>query len=248
MVHINKGGRWLIQIKKLIWILAILPLMSFEKKKTQICVKTSFNSIVSVVSIKDLLECPREESTLAIKNLRKTKYDYFLDGSHSHHIRGIKHTNVTLAITKIALVKKISNSDSISHSDIQELEGLQKATSRVTYQKKANQGRDKLTYEIRDALAHLADYSAPDIIVTSTYRNWGGKGHRCGKAIDLNYSKTLTSWLMSESGEGWLNKYNLVFFIEDYKQSSKGMLSLDEEKHWRWVPWATGVHVHVNLK
>lgn len=91
-----------------------------------------------------------------------------------------------------------------------------------------------------------------DATITSGKRHSGYKKslHRCGKAVDIHYSEDFTNWLLSESGESWLNENKLEFFIESKRLKDKNDLPERFQKRYRYIAWATGnkFHIHLNLK
>jgi len=89
-----------------------------------------------------------------------------------------------------------------------------------------------------------------DATITSGRRNSGYRRslHRCGKAVDIHYDTDFIDWLLSKDGSSWLESHNLEFFIEDRKASSKNKLPERFKHKFRWIPWATQLHIHMNLK
>lgn len=232
----------------------VLPLMSFNTTHKQgKNISKLHKQALFVSSAEDLL-CLSISQKKQISSLKTKKINVKSNGEHrAHHIHRARHIMVDLPthVPNPELLQRErmdTSSHSATHQPIARVSGAESQKSRLSFQAKAKKGEMALRPEIQNALRGLVDFEAPAIVVTSTVRNWGGKGHRCGKAIDLNYTKTLTSWLCSKSGTDWLNTYNLEFFIEDYKKSTKEMLNPDEEAHFRWIGWSTGLHIHVNLK
>lgn len=105
--------------------------------------------------------------------------------------------------------------------------------------------RNKINNTIIEA---LENYRGPELIVTSGHRHWGGPDHRKGHAVDIHYTIDVLNYLTSEVGEAFLNLYNLEFFVEDKKRKTKNDIPNNALPHWRWIPWATGLHIHLNLK
>jgi hypothetical protein len=215
-----------------------------------------FKSNLRLYSFEDILCLPSEESGLKTKinNVYDNK-SISIPAKLNHVYVGSKH-DIRSNSSRLVSRKQMDNKseeyslfpDSATHNQNRKMAIPKESESRVSYQEKARKGYSRLRPEIQKSIFGLKKYDAPDIIITSTTRNWGGHGHRCGKALDWNYSKTVTSWLMSDLGQAWLDEYNMIFYIENYKKSSKEMLSPEEEKHWRWIPWSTGLHIHLNLK
>lgn len=97
-------------------------------------------------------------------------------------------------------------------------------------------------------LQALDNYEGPSIKVTSGLRHSGYKRslHRIGKAIDIHYNKNFVMWCNTDEGKKWLNDYNLEFFVEDTHDRDFDQPELD--KRFRIIPWATGLHIHINIK
>lgn len=98
----------------------------------------------------------------------------------------------------------------------------------------------------------LALQSCPNKQATITsgkrYSGYKRSLHRCGKAIDFHYDEDFIDWLLSEKGHTWLNEHHLEFFIEDNNRKSKKKLPERFQDLFRWIPWATGLHIHLNIK
>lgn len=120
--------------------------------------------------------------------------------------------------------------------------------SRISIAFNQDSGIDMDIHE--DLKMALIECPNKDATITSGRRHSGYRRslHRSGKAIDIHQDSDYIDWLISKDGISWLNQYNLEFFIEDC--SKKGIKKLKEEhrKYFRWVPWCTGLHTHLNLK
>ena len=99
-----------------------------------------------------------------------------------------------------------------------------------------------------DILKAVDSFSGPSLTITSGYRNWGGKYHRIGKAIDISYSEEIAYFLNSEEGKTWLELNNLEFFIEDKHEATQEKIPNELIQYWRCISWATALHIHINLK
>lgn len=99
-----------------------------------------------------------------------------------------------------------------------------------------------------EAISELKSIAYGRVQITSGFRNWGGKKHRIGQALDISYDEDFIYWLISEKGEEWLNTHNLEFFIEDKRRSTKNTLPEEFLPHWRYISHATNLHVHLCLK
>lgn len=263
MVHINQITR--VQIKNLILMILVLPVLSFTTTVKKIN-NNNLKSIVSVYSFEDLL-CPSfKESALTIKinnvyDNTKSYSNFPLFNSNgrvrSSLLRSGKTSRAKNSNQSPKLPIKQIDSNLVRSNELVEKENsqlsIQKANektneNRISYQAKANKAKEHLSIEIQQAIYWLKDFNCPSFTITSTYRCWGGKKHRIGKAIDVHYTKEMTSWLVSEDGIKWLKEYNLIFYIEDWKPSSKKKLSEKELEHWRWVGHATNLHIHIEIK
>jgi len=95
----------------------------------------------------------------------------------------------------------------------------------------------------------LEDYRGPQVKVSSLRRHYNQKSdHFHGKAVDLEFSKDLIDWLVSEDGQVWLSAYNLYFYIEGKPGSSKVKRYLSDPQTAKYVFFnenATGNHIHV---
>ena len=99
-----------------------------------------------------------------------------------------------------------------------------------------------------EAVEELKNNAHGRVLITSAHRHWGGKNHRIGKALDFHYNEDFIDFLLSEEGEKILNKYNLEFFIEDNKRKTFSSLPPAFQTKWRFVPWATNIHIHMNMR
>lgn len=98
----------------------------------------------------------------------------------------------------------------------------------------------------------IIDYDGPQVIITSAHRAWSKRSkHYCGKALDLDLTPEVAEYLVSPSGEAFLARHNLEFFIED-KPTSKELKSYSvQARYARFIfknPFATGSHIHLQLK
>ena len=86
-------------------------------------------------------------------------------------------------------------------------------------------------------------------IVTSGRRNSGYKRslHRQGKALDFHFDEDFVDWLISESGDKWLENHNLEFYIESRHLGDKQDLPDRFKKYYRFIPWAEGKKYHIHL-
>jgi hypothetical protein len=95
----------------------------------------------------------------------------------------------------------------------------------------------------------LETYKGPKVLITSGKRSWPqGSEHRHGRALDLDYDKDVTEYLMSDEGIEWLKENKLEWYIESAVRRYKDELNEREKDHYRHIPWATGhLHIHINL-
>jgi hypothetical protein len=105
--------------------------------------------------------------------------------------------------------------------------------------KESSEKVDRKLRGVNDQLVEaIRNYSGPDIKITSGLRHSGYRRslHRVGKALDLHYNEEFIMWCETDKGKSWLKEYNLEFFVEDYKSSTKETLPDDFIKFWRLVP------------
>lgn len=98
----------------------------------------------------------------------------------------------------------------------------------------------------------LADFTGPKVRITSLRRYWNNTSqHAHGKAVDFEWSPELIEYLTSAEGIMWLEKHNLMYYIEDtpgsrllkpFKQDTTTAANVFEN------PRATGPHVHIGIK
>jgi len=98
----------------------------------------------------------------------------------------------------------------------------------------------------------LADFTGPKVCITSLRRHWNNTSqHAHGKAIDFEWSPELIEYLTTAEGLAWLEKYNLMYYIEDtpgsrllkpFKQDTTTASNVFEN------PNATGPHVHIGIR
>ena len=93
----------------------------------------------------------------------------------------------------------------------------------------------------------LNTYQGPSLTITSGHRNWGARDHKDGIAVDISYSEDIVQYFMTD-GQDWLDNYNLEFFIEDRHEATSSKIPESFRHHWRLISWATGLHIHINLK
>ena len=95
----------------------------------------------------------------------------------------------------------------------------------------------------------LAEYSGPTVRVNSVKRNWSTKSmHYHGKAIDLELSYELVTYLVSEDGKTWLKNHDLIFYIEGRPGSKRVASYYAYEEARKYIFFnenATGDHVHI---
>jgi len=113
--------------------------------------------------------------------------------------------------------------------------------------------RETLYGPIDSALIRaIIDYDGPRVIITSAHRAWSKRSkHYCGKALDLDLTPEVAEYLVSPSGEAFLQRHGLEFFIED-KPGSKELRSYSVQARYAPFifknPFATGSHIHLQLK
>lgn len=124
-----------------------------------------------------------------------------------------------------------------------------------TYDKPAILGKFSLRASDRRVhhLMHaaLSAYDGPECVITSMRRlsNPASK-HFTGKAVDIQITDELVTYLISDAGKQWLAAHGLDFYIEDNRKSSRLRKYLDNpltRPHCKVVPWASGLHVHLYL-
>lgn len=106
----------------------------------------------------------------------------------------------------------------------------------------------KVKAVLLEAVSELKSIAYGKVQITSGFRNWGGKKHRIGQAIDISYDEDFIYFLLSDKGKEWLNTHNLEFFIEDKRRSTKNTLPEEFLPHWRYISHATNLHIHLCLK
>jgi hypothetical protein len=94
----------------------------------------------------------------------------------------------------------------------------------------------------------LRDYTGPTVKVNSLRRYWNQDSeHYHGRAIDLELSPELVTYLTSEDGQRWLDTHRLTFYIEG-KPGSQRVKSYQREETAQYVFFnskATGDHIHI---
>ena len=106
--------------------------------------------------------------------------------------------------------------------------------------------------KLKEALIEFKFLGGPDVRISSLVRHkWSSKSkHRCGKAVDFEFSHELIDWLVSEVGKSWMEKHGMTFFIEDVPGSKVLKPYLQDVKYVKYVfenPYATGPHIHLNI-
>ncbi len=106
--------------------------------------------------------------------------------------------------------------------------------------------------KLKEALTELRDLGAPNVRISSLKRHkWNPKSkHRCGKAVDFEFSHDLIVWLVGETGSQWRAKYGITFYIES-KPHDKTLIPYKENtstaKYVFENPFATNDHIHLNI-
>lgn len=94
----------------------------------------------------------------------------------------------------------------------------------------------------------MQDYKGPTVKVNSLRRNWNHSSeHYHGRAIDLELSHDLITYLTSTEGKRWLDTHQLMFYIEG-RPGSKRVKAYEKEETAQYVffnPRATGDHIHI---
>lgn len=98
----------------------------------------------------------------------------------------------------------------------------------------------------------LTEYQGPEVSITSLKRSWNNKSaHNHGNAVDFEFDGELIKWLVSTDGQAWLERHNLMFYIED-KPGSKILTPYKTDPLYaKFVfenPNATGDHIHIAIK
>lgn len=96
----------------------------------------------------------------------------------------------------------------------------------------------------------LSDFNGPKVRVNSLRRHYRkASAHYHGKAVDLEFCPNLISYLLSDEGRVWREKYGITFYIEG-KPGSKKVKQYEEGPSSEFVfynPRATGDHVHLEI-
>lgn len=98
----------------------------------------------------------------------------------------------------------------------------------------------------------LTEYQGPEVSITSLKRSWNNKSaHNHGNAVDFEFDEELIKWLVSTDGQAWLDRHNLMFYIED-KPGSKVLKPYKTNPLYAEFvfenPNATGDHIHIAIK
>ena len=98
----------------------------------------------------------------------------------------------------------------------------------------------------------LSEYSGPSFIVSSGLRKSDCKSnHYIGKAVDIHFDESaedFVEWTETENGKAWMTDNNLQFFIEDRNHKGKDKLKESFKRYFRRISWASGLHIHLEVK
>lgn len=98
----------------------------------------------------------------------------------------------------------------------------------------------------------LQNYDGPNVLVTSIKRSYNRKSkHFVGKAIDIDFSADIITYLKSEEGRKFITDFDLTVFIENNRLCST-LRELKKDSLLAELvfvnPNATGLHIHINMK